>query len=121
MDSLLVTPISKASAMQKVGRSIRLGFSQCFRLYTAYSFQNDLDDNTIPEIQRTGLTNVVLTLNSLCLKNCKLFRFDFMNTPQADAIKNAMELMYNPGALNWHGKLTKVGTQMAKFPLHPML
>jgi len=44
-----------------------------------------------------------------------------MNTPQADAIKNAMELMYNPGALNWHGKLTKVGTQMAKFPLHPML
>lgn len=51
----------------------------------------------------------------------RIARVKFMDLPQTDAIKNAMELLYNLGALNWHGKLTKVGTQMAKFPLDPML
>ena len=121
MESLLVTPISKASAMQRAGRSGRTGPGKCFRLYTAYSFQNDLDDNTTPEIQRTSLANVVLTLNSLGIEYEKLLRFEFMDPPPADAIKNAMELLYNLGALNRHGKLTKVGRQMAEFPLDPML
>ncbi|OIW19863.1 hypothetical protein TanjilG_27229 [Lupinus angustifolius] len=65
MESLLVTPISKASAMQRAGRSGRTGPGKCFRLYTAYNFHNDLDDNTVPEIQRTNLANVVLMLKSL--------------------------------------------------------
>jgi hypothetical protein len=37
---------------------------KCFRLYTAWSFQHELDDNTIPEIQRTNLGNVVLMLKA---------------------------------------------------------
>uniref|UniRef100_A0A6N2L6X2 RNA helicase n=1 Tax=Salix viminalis TaxID=40686 RepID=A0A6N2L6X2_SALVM len=36
MESLLVTPISKASAMQRAGRSGRTGPGKCYRLYTAY-------------------------------------------------------------------------------------
>ncbi|RHN56732.1 putative RNA helicase [Medicago truncatula] len=85
MESLLVTPISKASAMQRAGRSGRTGPGKCFRLYTAYSFQNDLDDNTTPEIQRTNLANVVLTLNSLGIEYDKLLRFEFMDPPPAEA------------------------------------
>jgi len=121
MESLLVTPISKASAMQRAGRSGRTGPGKCFQLYTAYSFQHDLDDNTTPEIQRTNLANVVLTLNSLGIEYGKLLSFEFMDPPPAEAIKNAMELLYNLGALNGHGKLTKVGKRMAEFPLDPML
>ncbi len=55
MESLVVTPVSKASAQQRAGRAGRTSPGKCFRLYTAYSFQHELEDNTIPEIQRTNL------------------------------------------------------------------
>ncbi|RZB94461.1 hypothetical protein D0Y65_019169 [Glycine soja] len=90
MESLLVTPISKASANQRAGRSGRMGPGKCFRLYTAY---NDLDDNT-----RTNLANVVLTLKSLGIHD--LLNFDFMDHPPAEALLKALELLFALSALN---------------------
>ncbi|KAK7411357.1 hypothetical protein VNO78_02790 [Psophocarpus tetragonolobus] len=119
MESLLVTPISKASANQRAGRSGRTGPGKCFRLYTAYNFQNDLEDNTVPEIQRTNLANVVLTLKSLGIHD--LLNFDFMDPPPAEALLKALELLFALSALNKLGELTKVGRRMAEFPLDPML
>ncbi|XP_012570929.1 pre-mRNA-splicing factor ATP-dependent RNA helicase DEAH1 [Cicer arietinum] len=119
MESLLVSPISKASAMQRAGRSGRTGPGKCFRLYTAYNYQNDLDDNTVPEIQRTNLTNVVLTLKSLGIHD--LINFEFMDPPPAEALLKALELLYALSALNKLGELTKVGRRMAEFPVDPML
>ena len=55
MESLIVTPVSRASAQQRAGRAGRTSPGKCFRLYTAYSFQHELEENTIPEIQRTNL------------------------------------------------------------------
>ena len=55
VSSLVVTPHSKASAQQRAGRAGRTAPGKAFRLYTAWSFQNELEDNTIPEIQRTNL------------------------------------------------------------------
>jgi HrpA-like RNA helicase len=40
----------------------------------------------------------VLTLYSLGIEYEKLLRFEFMDPPPADAIKKAMELLYNLGA-----------------------
>ncbi|KAJ7978712.1 ATP-dependent RNA helicase [Quillaja saponaria] len=119
MESLLVTPISKASAMQRAGRSGRTGPGKCFRLYTAYNYYHDLEDNTIPEIQRTNLANVVLSLKSLGISD--LINFDFMDPPPAEALLKALELLFALGALNRLGELTKVGRRMAEFPLDPML
>ncbi|XP_076945708.1 pre-mRNA-splicing factor ATP-dependent RNA helicase DEAH1-like [Bidens hawaiensis] len=119
MESLLVTPISKASANQRAGRSGRTGPGKCFRLYTAYNYFNDLDDNTVPEIQRTNLANVVLSLKSLGIHD--LLNFDFMDPPPAEALLKALELLFALSALNKHGELTKVGRKMAEFPLDPML
>ncbi|KAL6973434.1 Pre-mRNA-splicing factor ATP-dependent RNA helicase DEAH1, partial [Sarracenia purpurea var. burkii] len=119
MESLLVTPISKASANQRAGRSGRTGPGKCFRLYTAYNYYNDLDDNTVPEIQRTNLANVVLTLKSLGIHD--LLNFDFMDPPPAEALLKALELLFALSALNKLGELTKVGRRMAEFPLDPML
>ncbi|XP_050915578.1 pre-mRNA-splicing factor ATP-dependent RNA helicase DEAH1 isoform X3 [Lathyrus oleraceus] len=121
MESLLVSPISKAAAKQRAGRSGRTSYGKCFRLYTAYSFLNDLEDNTAPEIQRTNLGNVVLTLSCLGIENEKLFQFEFMDPPPVEAITKAVELLYAQNALNVGGKLTKVGRRMAEFPLDPML
>ena len=65
MESLIVTPVSKASALQRSGRAGRTAPGKCFRMYTAWSYQHELEDNTVPEIQRTNLGNVVLMLKSL--------------------------------------------------------
>ncbi|CAN1305666.1 Pre-mRNA-splicing factor ATP-dependent RNA helicase DEAH1 [Linum perenne] len=119
MESLLVTPISKASANQRAGRSGRTGPGKCFRLYTAYNFHHDLDENTIPEIQRTNLASVVLSLKSLGIHD--LLNFDFMDPPPSEALLKALELLFALSALNKHGELTKVGRRMAEFPLDPML
>ncbi|PIA63012.1 hypothetical protein AQUCO_00200792v1 [Aquilegia coerulea] len=119
MESLLVNPISKASAEQRAGRSGRTGPGKCFRLYTAYNFNNDLEENTVPEIQRTNLANVVLTLKSLGIHD--LLGFDFMDPPPAEALLKALELLFALNALNKVGELTKMGRRMAEFPLDPML
>lgn len=51
----------------------------CYRLYTDHAFKHELFPNTIPEIQRTNLANVVLLLKSLGVKD--LLQFDFMDPP----------------------------------------
>ncbi|KAL5159153.1 Pre-mRNA-splicing factor ATP-dependent RNA helicase DEAH1 [Glycine soja] len=129
LDAAIVTSLSNpchstswryiASANQRAGRSGRTGPGKCFRLYTAYNYHNDLDDNTVPEIQRTNLANVVLTLKSLGIHD--LLNFDFMDPPPAEALLKALELLFALSALNKLGELTKVGRQMAEFPLDPML
>ncbi|KAI4306384.1 hypothetical protein L6164_029666 [Bauhinia variegata] len=117
-ESLLITPISKASAKQRAGRSGRTGPGKCFRLYTADSYHRELDNNTVPEIQRTNLANVVLSLK--CLGINDLLHFDFMDPPPVGALLKAVELLYALGALNKLGQLTKVGRSMAELPLDPM-
>jgi hypothetical protein len=39
MESLLVAPVSKASAMQRAGRAGRTSAGKCFRIYTAWAFE----------------------------------------------------------------------------------
>lgn len=119
MESLIVTPVSQASANQRAGRGGRTGPGKCFRLYTAWSFKNEMDPNTIPEIQRTNLGNVVLVLKSLGIDD--LIHFDFMDPPPAETLIRALEQLYALGALNDRGELTKLGRRMAEFPLDPML
>ena len=119
MESLVVTPISKASANQRAGRAGRVAPGKCFRLYTAWAYKNELEDNTVPEIQRTNLGNVVLLLKSLGIND--LISFDFMDPPPHETLILALEQLYALGALNHLGELTKMGRRMAEFPVDPML
>eukprot|EP01132_Coremiostelium_polycephalum_P007521 gene7521-9244_t len=119
MESLVVTPVSKASANQRKGRAGRVAPGKCFRLYTAWSFEHELEENTVPEIQRTNLGNVVLMLKSMGIND--LVNFDFMDPPPAETLIKALEQLYALGALNDRGQLTKLGRKMAEFPLDPQL
>ena len=76
IESLIVTPISQAQAAQRAGRAGRTQPGTCFRLYTKWSFAHELEENTIPEIQRTNMNSVVLMLKSLGIHD--LLHFDFM-------------------------------------------
>jgi pre-mRNA-splicing factor ATP-dependent RNA helicase DHX16 len=70
METLSVTPISKASAQQRAGRAGRTAPGKCFRLYTVHSYEHELEANTIPEIQRTNLGTPPPPLASVPLLAC---------------------------------------------------
>ena len=118
MDSLVVVPCLRASADQRAGRSGRVGPGKCFRLYTKWSFYNELEANPVPEILRTNLVSTLLLLLSLGITD--LINFDFMDAPSPDAIMKALELLYALGALSSQGGLTAVGRRMAQLPIDPM-
>lgn len=43
MESLVITPISKAASMQREGRAGRVRDGHCFRLYTEYTYEAGID------------------------------------------------------------------------------
>jgi len=119
MSSLVVVPCSRASANQRAGRAGRVGPGKAFRLYTKWAFSNELEESTVPEIQRTNLGMVVLVLMSLGIND--LIGFEFMDPPPGETLMRALELLYALGAVNDRGELTKLGRRMAEFPVDPML
>lgn len=119
MESLIVTPCSRASANQRAGRAGRVAAGKCFRLYTAWAYKHEMEESTVPEIQRTNLGNVVLLLKSLGIND--LIHFDFMDPPPHETLVLALEQLYALGALNHLGELTKLGRRMAELPVDPML
>ncbi|CAI8056656.1 Pre-mRNA-splicing factor ATP-dependent RNA helicase DHX16 [Geodia barretti] len=119
MESLVVVPCSKASSNQRAGRSGRVAPGKCFRLFTSWAYHNEMEESSIPEIQRTNLGNVALLLKSLGIND--LIHFDFMDPPPPETLVLALEQLYALGALNHMGELTKVGRKMAEFPVDPMM
>lgn len=119
VESLLVTPISKASAQQRAGRAGRTRPGKAFRLYTENAFKKELQDQTYPEILRSNLSSVVLHLKKLGIDD--LVHFDFMDPPAPETLMRALELLNYLGALNDDGDLTDEGALMSEFPLDPQL
>ncbi|KAL8441827.1 hypothetical protein Emag_006872 [Eimeria magna] len=119
MDALQVTPISQANANQRKGRAGRTGPGKCFRLYTETAFIREMLPNTVPEVQRTNLSNVVLLLKSIGVAN--LLDFDLIDPPPQDTLVDAMFQLWVLGALDNLGGLTQIGRKMAMFPLDPPL
>ncbi|CAM9862962.1 unnamed protein product, partial [Ectocarpus sp. 13 AM-2016] len=105
MDSLVVSPISQASARQRAGRAGRTGPGKCYRLYTESAYKQEMLSSSVPEIQRTNLGNVVLQLKAMGIND--LLGFDFMDPPPLQTMVSAMENL--------------LGRKMAEFPLEPQL
>lgn len=119
VESLLVSPISKASAQQRAGRAGRTRPGKCFRLYTEKDFVKELEEQTHPEILRSNLANTVLELVKLGIKD--LVHFDYMDAPAPETIMRALELLNYLSAIDDEGDLTPLGQIMAEFPLDPQL
>lgn len=79
MDSLIIAPISQASARQRAGRAGRTGPGKCYRLYTEKAFKNEMLPVSVPEIQRTNLASTVILLKAMGIND--LINFDFMDPP----------------------------------------
>lgn len=119
IQKLEVVACSRASADQRAGRAGRTGAGKCFRLYTKWSFYEEMPESPVPEILRANLAGVVLQMLSLGITD--LIHFDFLDAPSPESLMKALEELYALGALNEKGELTRTGRKMADLPCDPML
>jgi pre-mRNA-splicing factor ATP-dependent RNA helicase DHX15/PRP43 len=119
VESLLVTPISKASAQQRAGRAGRTRPGKCFRLFTKKDFIKELEEQTHPEILRCNLGSTVLDLVKAGVKD--LVRFDFVDAPAPETLMRALEALNFLAAIDDDGNLTSLGSKMSEFPLDPQV
>ncbi|KAG5465386.1 hypothetical protein CUR178_00089 [Leishmania enriettii] len=119
VEELRVVPTSQASAMQRAGRAGRTRPGECYRLFTAYTFHNELPPETIPEILRCSMSAMVLQLKALGIHN--LIQFDFLDAPSTASLERALDHLFLLGAMKADGRLTVTGRRMAEFPLEPSL
>jgi ATP-dependent helicase HrpB len=113
--TLLMEPISRASADQRKGRAGRTAEGTCHRLWTEFG-QQDRDERNTPEIQRSDLAEVVLLLHSLGIREAATF--DWLDKPDPQAVERAERLLMMLGAL-LDADLTDIGRQMLRLPMHP--
>jgi ATP-dependent helicase HrpB len=113
--TLLLEPISRASADQRKGRAGRTAPGTCHRLWTVIGHK-DRDERNTPEIQRSDLAEVVLLLHSLGIREAAAF--DWLDKPDPQAVVRAARLLTMLGALQ-EAELTPIGRQMLRLPMHP--
>lgn len=117
MTQLLTVPCSRASADQRAGRAGRVGPGKCFRIFTKWSYYNELEMMPKPEIVRTNLSHTVLLLLSLGISD--LINFPMLDKPSIPSLSKSLENLYLLGALNSKGAITRLGRIMCDFPCEP--
>ncbi len=118
---LPIEAISQASANQRSGRCGRVSAGVCIRLYSEDDFLAR-PEFTDPEILRTNLATVILQMLSLDLGD--ISDFPFLQAPDNRNINDGVRLLEELAAIDKLGhqtKLTKVGRQLARFPVDPRL
>lgn len=114
--SLIETPVSRASCEQRKGRAGRTGPGVCYRLYSRASFDGR-QEYTEPEIYRSDLSEVVLQMADLGIRD--FYSFNFISHPGILGIKGAVRTLLQLKAINAENELTNIGHLMVKFPLEP--
>ena len=93
---LQIEPISQASARQRAGRCGRLGPGTCIRLYSEEDFLKR-DAYTAPEMLRSSLAGVILTMLDLRLGNIE--SFPFIDPPKPAMVREGLKELLELGAI----------------------
>lgn len=115
---LEVVEHSQAGCKQRLGRVGRTRPGVCYRLYTEENF-NKRPKFTKPEIQRTDLAGVVLTMKAIGIKDVE--SFEFIDQPDPETFRKAHQTLRALGALDEADELTDIGWKMAELPLDPKI
>jgi ATP-dependent RNA helicase DHR2 len=118
LDSLLVKPISRSSAIQRTGRAGREAPGKCVRLFTEKDYEA-LKKTGKPEILRCDLAQAVVTMKARGVDD--VVGFPWLDAPPREALEKALLQLFQLGALDDSGKITNVGHTIAKLPLTPSL
>ncbi|BAM04767.1 ATP-dependent RNA helicase HrpA [Phycisphaera mikurensis] len=116
MQRLPIEPVSQASCRQRAGRCGRVAPGLCIRLYS----EEDFDDRPAfeaPEVLRTSLASVILTMSSMGLGDPA--DFPFLEPPRPAAIREGRKTLHELGAAEKDGTLTELGRRMATLPVDP--
>jgi ATP-dependent helicase HrpA len=138
---LPIERISQASANQRKGRSGRTSDGICIRLYSEEDFATR-PEFTDPEILRTNLASVVLSMCSLGLaaSAAEVLGFPFLTKPDSRAVREGIGMLTELGALREETgdhtargsgaqgpggtarlRLTKLGHTLARLPIDPRM
>ena len=119
---LPIEPVSQASAQQRSGRCGRTSDGIAIRLYS----EDDFDARPVytdPEILRTNLASVILSMTALELG--EVSAFPFVQPPDERAVRDGTALLEELGALEdaheGHKRLSAVGRQLADLPVDPRM
>jgi len=115
---LPIEPVSQASANQRAGRCGRLCPGTCIRLYSEEDF-NSRPEFTDTEITRTNLASVILQM--LVLRLGDIESFPFVEPPETNAVRDGFKVLEELGAVSSGERITRLGRQMARFPVDPRL
>ena len=89
--------ISQASSNQRSGRAGRTCEGYCYRLYSNGLYVK-MDKFTEPQISTSPLSQVILTLKSMKVKN--IYNFPFITKPKLYFIDKSLEHLVNIGAVD---------------------
>ncbi len=128
INSLPISPISRASADQRKGRCGRVKEGLCVRLYSQVEYESR-DEFTSPEILRSDLAEVILRMTDLGLGDP--LQFPFIDRPAAKAVHDGYDTLVELGAIRKTGvqyhapqsrwELTETGRTMARMQVDPRL
>ena len=116
VQQLPIEPISQASADQRKGRCGRVAAGVCIRLYSEEDFLSR-PVFTPPEIMRTNLSAVILQM--LVLRLGDIAEFPFVERPDQRQVKDGFQLLFELRAVDGKRGITRLGREMAKFPVDP--
>ncbi|KAH0572534.1 Pre-mRNA-splicing factor ATP-dependent RNA helicase [Spironucleus salmonicida] len=119
LSRLITIPAAKSQLQQRAGRAGRISAGQVFHLYTFESF-SELKNAQIPEILRSDLSDVFLTL--LAAGISKIQEFQVPQQPQQISKKRALARLFKLGIVETGPEigafqLSTLGLQCAKLPL----
>ena len=117
LQRLPIERISQASAAQRAGRCGRVAPGVCYRLYAEADHQSR-PAYTDPELKRTNLAAVVLTMRAFRFGDVEAF--GFIEPPDPRAVRDAIRLLHELEALA-DDRLTEIGRTMARLPVDPRL
>ncbi|SHL34167.1 ATP-dependent helicase HrpA [Halomonas cupida] len=115
---LPVEAVSQASANQRKGRCGRVAEGVCIRLYDEEDFLSR-PEFTDPEIRRTNLASVILSMLSLKLGSIEAF--PFVDPPDSRFVSDGFRLLHELGAVDEQQRLTPQGRRLARLPIDPRL
>ncbi|HUX16207.1 MAG TPA: ATP-dependent RNA helicase HrpA, partial [Phycisphaerae bacterium] len=121
INSLPISPVSRASADQRKGRCGRVREGLCVRLYSEVDYESR-EEFTSPEILRSDLAEVILRMTDLGLGDP--LQFPFIDRPASKAVHDGYDTLVELGAMkksyrSW--ELTETGRLMARMQLDPRL
>jgi ATP-dependent helicase HrpB len=115
IDTLTLERVTRDSAEQRAGRAARLAPGSVRRLWDPRA---RLRPHREPEIERVDLAGPILDLLAW---GADPRTFEWFEAPPPDRVEAALRLLQRLGACGSDGRITQLGRQLQRVPLHPRL